>query len=114
MIVIHNKKTEPTIDGIYIGRPYVLGNPFSHKEKSIAKYKVKSRDEAVDEYEKWLDEKLKDSESEEYKEFCRLLELYKSNKRLDLICWCHPLRCHGDVLAKRLNECMLKEYFKFE
>lgn len=114
MIIVHNRKTEPSIDGIYIGRPYVLGNPFSHKEKSIAEHKVKSRDDAVDEYEKWLDEKLKDVESAEYKEFYRLLELYKTNKRLDLICWCHPLRCHGDIIAKKLNECMLEEYFKFD
>lgn len=114
MINVLNKKKNPNIDGIYIGRPYVLGNPFSHKENSIAEYKVSSRDEAMSKYEIWLNEKLTDVESAECKEFFRLVDLYKTNGELNLVCWCHPLRCHGDVLSKKIQEHSLKQFFNFE
>ena len=39
---------------IYIGRPSKWGNPFSHKEETIAEYKVRSRKEALEKYREYL------------------------------------------------------------
>ena len=50
-------KREP--HNIYIGRPSIWGNPWSHKENTLAEFKVTTRQEAVQAYEDWLRGKLK-------------------------------------------------------
>jgi len=89
--VVHCKKE---FYDVYIGRPSKWGNPFSCKEDTLAKYKVKNREESIKKYEEWIlnqPELLKD-----------LHEL----KDKTLGCWCKPKACHGDVLKKlvRLRE----------
>jgi hypothetical protein len=74
---------------IYIGRPGDWGNPFTHEIKeTLAKYVVSSREEAIAAYRNYIcsNEALMN----------RLEEL--SGKRLG--CWCHPQKCHGDVLVE--------------
>lgn len=86
MKVVHCKK-EPY--DVYIGRPSVWGNPFSHKEGTKAKYKVATREEAIAKYEEWI---LNQPE---------LVERAKKELRGKVLgCWCAPLPCHGDVLLK--------------
>lgn len=77
---------------IYIGRPSPWGNPFTHKNGTIAKYKVGSRDEAVKAYKEWI---LTQPEL-----LARLPEL----KGKVLGCWCKPQACHGDILLEMANE----------
>lgn len=78
---------------VYIGRPSPFGNPYSHLEKSAAKFKVATREQAVSLYEKWL---LARPE---------LVERVKKELRgKTLGCYCAPLACHGDVLARIANE----------
>jgi hypothetical protein len=87
--VVHFKK-EPF--DVYIGRPSKWGNPFSHKDDTIAEFKVDSRDESVEKYEEYL---LQNQEL-----FNSLHELkYKT-----LGCWCKPQRCHGDILKKYVDK----------
>lgn len=91
---VHNKyhKTAGP-DAIYIGRPSVWGNPFSHMEKTVAVYKTETREEAVVKYEEWL---LSQKD---------LVSRVKSElKGKDLVCWCAPRACHGDVLLKIANQ----------
>ena len=88
MSVVHCKKKPYDV---YIGRPSKWGNPFSHQEGTLAKFKVASRDDAVDEYEKWLQ-----SQPE-------LLAALPELKGKVLGCWCAPKRCHGDVLSRLAN-----------
>lgn len=73
---------------VRIHRPSRWGNPFTHKDGTLAIYKVASRAEAVLAYEKWI---LTQPEL-----LARLPEL----KDKVLGCFCHPLACHGDVLAR--------------
>ncbi|MGK7635302.1 DUF4326 domain-containing protein, partial [Salmonella enterica] len=49
--IVHLKK-EPY--DVYIGRPSKWGNPYSHKEDTLAEFKVKNRAEALEKYEKYL------------------------------------------------------------
>jgi hypothetical protein len=83
--VVHFKKER---FDVYIGRPSKWGNPFSHKEDTLAEFKVGSREEAVAKFEEYLinnKDLMKD-----------LPEL----KGKILGCWCKPRLCHGDILAK--------------
>jgi hypothetical protein len=87
--VVHCKKAPYDI---YIGRPSKWGNPFTHLKdgKTLAKYIVGSRDEAVEAYREWItkgDGKY-------------LMDDLHELKNKVLGCWCHPKSCHGDVLSE--------------
>ena len=87
--LVHCKKEKYDI---YIGRPSLFGNPFSHKDNTMAEYKVSSVEEAIQKYEEWIQAQP---------------ELLDSLDELDgkvLGCWCFPKPCHGDVLIKLLKE----------
>ena len=84
--VVHCKKESYDV---YIGRPSKWGNPFSHKEGTLAKFKVRSRQEAIDAYRKWITEG----------DGRHLLEDLPELQGKTLGCWCKPQACHGDVLA---------------
>ncbi len=78
---------------VYIGRPSKWGNPFSHKAGTMAKFRVDSRQEAIDAYKKWIIEG----------EGQHLLDDLHELKGKVLGCWCKPLACHGDILAELAN-----------
>ena len=102
MIRVVNKRKEDS--GVYIGRPSLLGNPFSHLSSKHAQIKVATREEAVDRYRGWLEEQLEDSDSLEAKAFNNLVQFYREFGELTLVCWCKPLPCHGDVLKEMIEE----------
>lgn len=79
---------------VYIGRPSKWGNPYSHLagQGTLAKYQVGSRAEAVAAYKTWL---LSQPE---------LVKAARSElKNRDLVCWCAPASCHGDILLAIAN-----------
>lgn len=69
---------------VYIGRPSKWGNPFQigkHGDRAMV----------VTSYRAWL---------------CDQPDLMASLPELrgrDLVCWCAPMRCHGDVLLELAN-----------
>lgn len=77
---------------ILIDRTTPYGNPFSHKEGTLAKFKVATRREAIEAFRKML-------ESEE-----EWQERIKPLRGKTLGCWCRPEKsCHGDVIAEFLD-----------
>ncbi len=86
--VVHCKQKSYNV---YIGRPSKWGNPFSHQPDTLARFKVATREEAIERYREWI---LTQSEL-----IAALPEL--QNKVLG--CWCSPQACHGDVLIELLN-----------
>lgn len=86
--VVHCKK-----EGfdVYIGRGSKWGNPFSHKEGTLAEHVVGSREEAIAKYEEYL---LNNQE---------LVDALPELKGKVLGCWCKPKACHGDVLLRMAN-----------
>jgi hypothetical protein len=76
---------------VYIGRPSKWGNPYSHKDGTLAKFKVSSVKEAIDKYEEYL---IQNKE---------LMNSLSELKGKTLGCWCKPKRCHGDILEKYAN-----------
>lgn len=104
-ITLVNKKTHtPTEYDYYIGRPSILGNPYSHKKDSIADIIVESRDIAVDSYRNYFYKRINDNDDKFINELNKLYNYYKENKQLNLVCWCYPLRCHGEVIKEYLEE----------
>ena len=102
--VVHfNKHQETEFEfDYYIGRPGILGNPYTHLTTSThSKYVVKTRDDAIDSYEDYFYDKLK-TDIKFKSEVNKLIDIYKNHQKLNLICWCKPKRCHGDFLKEYL------------
>lgn len=78
---------------VYIGRPSKWGNPFSYKEGTLAKYKVKDRNESIESFRKYITEG----------EGKHLLNDLHELKGKTLGCFCKPLKCHGDVLKELID-----------
>lgn len=88
-LVVHCKRAP---FDIYIGRPSQWGNPFSHQNNTLAKFRVKTREDAIESYRAWIRTQP------------RLLAALPELKGKVLGCWCKPLACHGDVLAELANK----------
>jgi len=87
--VVHCRKAKYDV---YIGRPSIWGNPYSHLPKSIAETRVSSRQEALELYREYL---MNTPE---------LLEKLPTLRNKTLGCWCKPQDCHGDILIEVLEE----------
>ena len=112
MINIVNKyKHAPTPADYIISRPSVLGNPFTHitTGKTLAKYVVGSRDQAVDSYEGWLMDKLRNDDRTIIKALNEIVALEEKHGSVNLICYCAPQRCHGEVIRKVIESRELKQ-----
>ncbi len=97
MITIENKKTYRG-DGIYIGRPSLLGNPYAIGKDG-------TREQTIERYRVWLWQQIK-LRGEVYRELQRLAAKAKAGD-LVLICWCkqpdRPRGCHGDVVKRAIE-----------
>ena len=95
MDVVNKKAHRPTAQDRYIGRPSVLGNPFSHLSGTLAQHKVATRAEAVEAYTQWLVNKVKVE-----RDPVILAALRAIPEDAHLVCWCKPQACHGDIIVK--------------
>ena len=97
--VVHFKKEKYDV---YIGRcrECKWGNPFTHIKdgKTLAKYIVKDRDEAVNAYRDWI----LNGEGQHL-----LNDLHELEGKV-LGCWCKPKSCHGDVLCELISSRNIK------
>lgn len=85
MTQVLNKRTGQA-DGVYIGRPSKFGNPFVIGQHG-------NRAQVIERYEAWL------------KSQPALIAAAKRELRgKNLVCWCAPQACHGDVLLRIANE----------
>jgi len=109
----HNEDFTSKENNFYIGRSKdgnPLGNPFTHNgvRTSIAKLSLKTREEAIEAYEKYFD-KMYGVDEELTKAFDEIYKHYKNGEDVYLQCFCKPLACHGDVIADRLQRKLIKE-----
>lgn len=86
--VVHCKKEE---FDVYVGRGSKWGNPYSHKEGTLAEHVVGSRREAIEKFEEYL---LSNED---------LMSSLHELKGKTLGCWCKPKSCHGEILLKYAN-----------
>jgi len=107
-----NLSNNPTVQYVYIGRPNprrrLRGHPLANPYVMRGKDTPEERQKCLAYYRKWLR-----GESPTFKGPADLEVQLRELKRLTdqgyaLACWCHPLPCHGDVLAE-LIEALLPE-----
>ena len=114
-IIVYNRTREdyssnPNNFPIY--RPNILGNPFTHIRDRATKaiYIVKSREESIERYSDYFD--IMYGSNKKFTEAVdEIYEKYKRGEDVYLECYCHPLPCHGDVIAKKLQKRLIKEKF---
>ncbi len=87
--------TEPY--DVFICRPSKWGNPYSHLSFSAAKFKVESRQEAVDKYEAYV------------RSNPELMSALKELMGKRLACVCKGSPCHGEVLVRLVNEMIMDD-----
>ena len=93
--VLNYKRDGLPPGAVYIGRAnprYGLraskwANPFMIERDG-------TRDEAIAMYERWLRDERPD-----------LTAALPELRGVDLVCWCAPKRCHGDVLKLLADQC---------
>jgi len=83
-------------EGVYVGRPTALGNPFRIGRDG-------SRAEVVEKYREWLCEGLR-GDNPCTAMFADLFDQVSETGELTLICWCAPEECHADVIREFLME----------
>lgn len=89
-------------DHEYCGRPSILGNPFSHKDGTLAKYKVNSVDEAISYYDQYLKDEIANNNHKILNELVRLRLIYQ-DRLLILGCWCVPFHeCHCNIIKREI------------
>lgn len=93
-IKIHEKPNE----GIYIGRPSVFGNPFVIGKDG-------DREEVIDKYRSWLLNRVLERNSKV------IAALKKLNDDNVLVCYCSPLKCHGEIIIEFWTEIMMEGDF---
>ena len=114
MIKVYNTKVEDYTNhpnNFYIGRPSILGNPYGvgGKRFSLAKLTYPTREQAIAAYEKYFDY-MYGKDEDFTKAFDEIYEKYSKGEDIYLQCFCKPLPCHGDIIAKKLQEKLIKEY----
>lgn len=84
--VLNKYKDSPLPENaVYIGRPSIWGNPFVIGKDG-------TREEVIEKYSKWLQSNPK------------MLDAVQRNLAgKDLVCFCAPHACHGDVLLHWAN-----------
>ena len=117
MIYVYNREKEDysMLDNnypIYRGVS-ILGNPYTHLplKDTKAMFQCKTREEAIEKYDKYFD--LMYGRNVEFTKIIdEMYEKYKNGEDLFLECYCKPQPCHGDIIAKKLQEMFIKEKYK--
>jgi hypothetical protein len=89
VITIVNKHHDR--NGIYVGRPTVLGNP-----STLQAY---TRTDAIARYRIWLRQQWQ-RQGEVHAALLQLARRYTERGDLTLACWCAPQRCHAEVIRE--------------
>jgi len=115
IVVINITKEDRSNDPhyYYIGRSNtynVLGNPFTFngKKSSLANLSFETRLEAVAAYSRYFDAMY--GHDKAYTEAIdKIYNDYKEGNTVYLGCFCKPEPCHGDIIAKKLQQRLILE-----
>ena len=86
--VLNRKDVSNPPNSVYIGRPSKWANPFIIGKDG-------TREEVIKKYKNWL---------LETKWTTGLILDIEELRGKDLVCWCSPLPCHGDILLELANK----------
>ena len=97
-----------------VHRGYILGNPYTHINDKTTKAMVivKTREEAIDRYERYFEESLK-LNPEFKQEFERMVDACMQYDEIWVGCYCGEQEsCHADYIIKRLRQECTKRMIK--
>ena len=86
------KEDDDSPQQVYIGRPSPLGNIFEIGRNG-------SRGEVIEKYRAWIKHESA-HEGKVHEELNRIIDLATQYKDVELICFCAPLPCHGDIIKQ--------------
>lgn len=114
MIKILNKHKDKPLSGVtvYCGRPSIYGNPHSVNSRLKGEERFVERNRVCDEYEITFKKLLEDSE--EFKTAMNSLLYIAKIGDLNLVCFCHPKRCHTETIKNWLETQMKCDEKKVE
>jgi hypothetical protein len=101
-INVVNRRTFTGKDGDYIGRPSPLGNPFTSKQEG-------SKEQAIAKYRLWLNTQWRTGYKPVCDELKRLAQKLKTTGEINLVCWCAPAKCHGEIIATAIRSILDKD-----
>lgn len=87
--VVHCKR-EPY--DIYIGRPSILGNPYSHRTSKHPVRHLATREDAIAAFREYAVKRMVEDQ-----EFAAAI---RSCRGKVLGCWCAPQPCHGEIILE--------------
>jgi hypothetical protein len=104
MIQVVNKyKHTPTANDCYIGRGSPFGNPFSWLPGTAEKFRVSDRAEAIKRYAEHL-EWARMNDPVIHRGLKLLCQKALKDEPINLVCFCAPKMCHGNVLKEFIEE----------
>ncbi len=81
---------------VRVDRAGVLGNPYGMRRLS-------ERDVSCDKYHLHFHRMVREHDKEFMDEIARIIGIYKVHGKLELMCWCTPLRCHSETIKDYLE-----------
>lgn len=108
--VVNKANHAPTNRDFYIGRGSILGNPYTSKklEETKALYQVSSIEESIKLYDNALRTRINLNERSVINEFNKMLKALEEGD-INLVCFCAPKACHGDIIKRILNGMYVKK-----
>ena len=106
--VVNKYKHTATDHDVYIGRGSVFGNPFSHLDSSHDIYKVDTREEAITEFKTYF-KRENVGDTYLFRNVEALVDKVRSGEDINLVCFCKPKACHGDVIKEYIDNRIKEE-----
>lgn len=104
MIAVVNKKNHtPTANDVFIGRGSALGNPYTSIpaiKETRAEFRCATREESLQKFNEHIQQKIKDKDKVVCDELNRIWKMVRSGHNVNLVCYCVPSPCHGNIIKK--------------
>lgn len=102
--VVNKYLHEATEQDVYIGRGSPLGNPFTSikNRQTKAKEVCESREESVKKFDQYIFHEIQNNNRIICDELNRIYLMAKKGD-VNLVCFCKPKACHGDVIKKYID-----------
>lgn len=110
MINVVNKYTHTlTPDDILICRGTPLGNPYTSIQyrETKAQFVCATREESLGSFNTYILERIAQKDKKICDELNRIWKIVKNGGTVNLVCYCTPKPCHGNIL-KKIIESKLK------
>lgn len=94
--VVNKRKHKAGSNDVYIGRPSALGNPYP-----VETY---GREPCIAKYETFICHAIEDGNKKIVAELDHIAHMVLDGRDVNLVCWCAPSPCHGNVIKRIIEE----------